>query len=121
MGDPFSSEAAFKEFLLSNNIATTPKIYRKTLEELLSTTTQKILFTHGDLSPMNIIGKEGRIIGIVDWGYAGWYPEQLEYVQFFRALSSDYRDYADVIFEKLNPAEHVIDYFLRTSDTTLRI
>jgi len=60
-------------------------------------------------------------MGIIDWKYAVWYPEHLECAQFFKTLSSDYRDYADVIFEKLYPTELVIDLFLRTSNTILRI
>ncbi|OAL35373.1 hypothetical protein AYO20_05424 [Fonsecaea nubica] len=100
-GGPFETEAAFNEFLLSNTISTTPPIYRKMLEDLLSTTKHKILLTHGDLSPTNIVVKEGQIVGIIDWEFAGWYPEYWEFVQFFRALYADYRDYADVIFDKL--------------------
>lgn len=111
-GGPFFSEAAFNEFLLGNTISTTPTIYRKMLKDLLSSTSHKVLFTHGDLSPTNIIVKEGRIVGIVDWEYAGWYPEHWEFVQFFRALYADYRDYADVIFETLYPAELMTDHFL---------
>jgi hypothetical protein len=45
------------------------------LEDLLSSMPHKILFTHRDLSPMSVIVKEGIIVGIVDWEYAGWYPE----------------------------------------------
>lgn len=111
-GGPFDGEAAFNNFLLSNTISSTPKIYRKMLEDLLSTTTHKILFTHGDLSPTNIIVKGGRIVGVVDWEYAGWYPEYWEFVQFFRALYVDYRDYADEIFETRYPAELMTDHFL---------
>lgn len=111
-GVPFFTEAAFNEFLLSNTISTTPTIYRKMLQHLVSTTAHKILFTHGDLSPTNIIVKEGRIVGIVDWEYAGWYPEYWEFVQFFRAVYADYRDYADIIFATLYPAELMADHFL---------
>lgn len=111
-GGPFPSEAEFNEVLRSNTISTTPPIYRMMLEGLLSNTAHKIVFTHGDLSPTTIIVKEGRIAGIVDWEYAGWYPEYWEFVQFFRALYDDYRDYAHVIFETLYPAELMIDHFV---------
>ncbi|KAH0847762.1 hypothetical protein FOPE_01070 [Fonsecaea pedrosoi] len=53
--------------------------------------------------------KEGQI---VDWEFAGWYPEHWEFVQSFRALYADYRDYADVIFEKVYSAELMVDHFL---------
>ena len=48
-------------------------------EELLPTTCP-IVFTHGDLNPRNIIVDPGskRIVGIIDWAWAGWYPEYWE-------------------------------------------
>lgn len=111
-GGPFLSEPAFNEFLLSNTISTTPTICRKMLQDLLTSTPHRILFTHGDLSPTNVMVKGGRIVGILDWEYAGWHPEYWEFVQFFRALYADYRDYADVIFESLYPAALMTDHFI---------
>lgn len=111
-GGPFVSEAAFNEFLLSNTISTTPAIYQKILKDLLSSAPHKTIFTHGDLSPTNIMVKAGRIVGIIDWEYAGWYPEYWEFVQFFRGLHGDYRDFADVIFETLYPVELMTDHFI---------
>ncbi|EXJ93673.1 hypothetical protein A1O1_02065 [Capronia coronata CBS 617.96] len=85
-GGPFYSEAAFNEFLLSNAISTMPQIYRKMIHDLLSAKTHKVVFTPGDLSSRNIMVKDGRIVGIIDWEYAGWYPEYWEFVRFFRAV-----------------------------------
>lgn len=39
-----------------------------------------IRFTHGDLSPGNIMIENGHVVGILDWQEAGWYPEYWEYV-----------------------------------------
>ncbi|KIW14225.1 hypothetical protein PV08_07007 [Exophiala spinifera] len=111
-GGPFLSETDFNKFLLSNTISTTPTIYRTMLEDVLSSRKHKIVFTHGDLSPTNIIVKEGQIVGIIDWEFAGWYPEYWESIQFFRALYTDYRDYAGVIFETLYPVEYMTDHFI---------
>ena len=38
-----------------------------------------LVFTHGDLNPFNIFVHEGRVVGIIDWGFAGWYPPYWEY------------------------------------------
>jgi aminoglycoside phosphotransferase len=46
-----------------------------------ATGTQSIVFTHGDLSPQNILVEGGHVSGIVDWEQAGWYPEYWEYVK----------------------------------------
>lgn len=32
------------------------------------------IFSHGDLTPWNIMVHNGRISGVVDWAEAGWYP-----------------------------------------------
>lgn len=37
------------------------------------------VFTHGDLNPSNIIVRDGKIVGIIDWEMAGWYPHYWEY------------------------------------------
>jgi aminoglycoside phosphotransferase (APT) family kinase protein len=36
---------------------------------------------HGDLAPQNIIVQEGKIVAIIDWETAGWFPEYWEYTQ----------------------------------------
>lgn len=110
-GGPFFNETDFVEFLLSNTISTSPKIYGKMLRERLSTS-HRIVLTHGDLSQKNILVREGRIVGLIDWEFAGWYPEYWEFVQFFRAGFSEYREYADMIFDRLYSDELMADHFL---------
>jgi len=38
-----------------------------------------LVFTHGDLSSLNILASGDDIVGIVDWETAGWYPAYWEY------------------------------------------
>lgn len=38
-----------------------------------------IRFTHGDLTPRNILVDGDEVMGIVDWETAGWYPSYWEY------------------------------------------
>ncbi|KAL7925549.1 kinase-like protein [Trichoderma austrokoningii] len=45
------------------------------------TTSYRTCFTHGDLVPRNIIVRNGRVAAIIDWGFAGWYPEYWEYTK----------------------------------------
>lgn len=40
-------------------------------------------FTHADLRPNNIMVKEGNITAIIDWEFAGWYPEYWEYTKMY--------------------------------------
>ncbi|KAB8209766.1 kinase-like domain-containing protein [Aspergillus parasiticus] len=41
----------------------------------------RICFTYADLSSRNIIMRDGKIAVIVDWQFAGWYPEYWEYTK----------------------------------------
>ncbi|RMZ77658.1 hypothetical protein DV738_g4251, partial [Chaetothyriales sp. CBS 135597] len=42
-------------------------------------------FSHSDLCPKNIlVAPDGHITGVVDWEYAGWYPDYWEYTKMRR-------------------------------------
>ncbi|KID84944.1 protein kinase subdomain-containing protein [Metarhizium guizhouense ARSEF 977] len=41
------------------------------------------VFTHGDLNPFNIMVRDGKIVAIIDWEFAGWYPHYWEYTSVF--------------------------------------
>lgn len=45
------------------------------------TASYRTCFTHGDLVPRNIIVRNGRVAAVIDWGFAGWYPEYWEYTK----------------------------------------
>ncbi|KAJ8119445.1 hypothetical protein ONZ43_g3600 [Nemania bipapillata] len=36
-------------------------------------------FSHGDLNPTNILVRDGKVVGIIDWEFSGWYPDYWEY------------------------------------------
>ncbi|KAM4066801.1 phosphotransferase enzyme family protein [Hirsutella rhossiliensis] len=62
----------------------------------------RIVLSHSELSPKNIIVNNGVIVSIIGWDYGGWYPEWWDYVKFFEAGTKlhDWHSYADEIFEK---------------------
>ncbi|ORY02288.1 kinase-like domain-containing protein [Clohesyomyces aquaticus] len=37
------------------------------------------VFTHGDFNPFNVKVRDGKVVGIIDWEFAGWYPNYWEY------------------------------------------
>lgn len=47
-----------------------------------------IVFTHGDIAARNIMVRDGRIVALLDWEFAGWYPEYWEYVFALRGLDN---------------------------------
>ncbi|KAJ5466077.1 hypothetical protein N7530_009864 [Penicillium desertorum] len=65
----------------------------------------KILFTHGDLHPGNIIVRTDGTVVLVDWGSAGFWPE---YWEFYRALHNPpWRASWDRMVEKFVPPFYV--------------
>ncbi|EFE32482.1 uncharacterized protein ARB_00667 [Trichophyton benhamiae CBS 112371] len=57
----------------------------------------KVVFTHGDLNPRNILAENGKITGIVDWENAGWFPEYWEYTKMHYTVRSVERWLVDVV------------------------
>lgn len=84
-GGPFDSEQQFNDFILGDIVKSAPEILRHYAKFALSDHHQ-IVFTHSDFSPRNILVEGGRVTAILDWEYAGWYPEHWEYVQALRQL-----------------------------------
>ncbi|KAF2717595.1 hypothetical protein K431DRAFT_196944, partial [Polychaeton citri CBS 116435] len=77
---PIVSEAQFKNFLLEDSWLPPARI-----NYIHSTMSggHRIVMTHGDLCPLNILVESDdrpRITGIVDWETAGAYPEYREYI-----------------------------------------
>jgi aminoglycoside phosphotransferase len=63
---PFKDQHDFVDFLYQGLPA----------QQLRHQTGYRICFTHGDLAMRNILVKDGKISGIVDWETAGWYVVQ---------------------------------------------
>ncbi|KAK1768748.1 kinase-like domain-containing protein [Phialemonium atrogriseum] len=47
-----------------------------------------IVFTHADIAARNIMVRDGRIVALLDWEFAGWYPEYWEYVFALRGMDN---------------------------------
>ncbi|KAJ5505974.1 hypothetical protein N7453_004931 [Penicillium expansum] len=43
-----------------------------------------LIFTHGDLSSLNILVRGDDVVGIIDWETAGWYPSYWEYTSAYQ-------------------------------------
>ncbi|EFR01046.1 serine/threonine protein kinase [Nannizzia gypsea CBS 118893] len=44
------------------------------------------VFTHGDMNPSNIIVQGDKVVGIIDWEFAGWYPSYWEYTSAYQVM-----------------------------------
>ena len=104
-------EIEFNDYLIASLVPSTPPALRGAFLRRLGTC-HRVVFTHGDLAPRNIIVRDGKIVGLLDWEDAGWYPECWEYVKFFQRTGTDVRDwwrYADDIFPEAY-ADELVDY-----------
>ncbi|KAJ5109907.1 hypothetical protein N7532_002552 [Penicillium argentinense] len=112
-GGPFDSEQQFNEFILGDIVKSAPKILRHYAKYALMDN-HDIVFTHSDLSPRNILVDGGRVTAIIDWEYAGWYPEHWEYIQALRQLKPmpDWPDYLSRILPPRFEREYIGMSFL---------
>lgn len=84
-GGPFDSEQEFNEFILGDIVKSAPDLLRHYAKFALMDN-HDIVFTHADFSPRNILVEGGQVTAILDWEYAGWYPEHWEYIHELRQL-----------------------------------
>ena len=77
---PFEDTQAFHSFL-RNGVDKAPPGHPE-IDEMISLQKQqwgRPVFTHGDLSSLNILLRGDEIVGIIDWETSGWYPPYWEY------------------------------------------
>lgn len=68
------------------------------------------IFTHGDLTSLNILVRGDKIVGVVDWETAGWYPSYWEYTTACQVnpRNSYWREHIDSFLEAM-PEELTMD------------
>ncbi|KAG8156826.1 hypothetical protein KVR01_013239 [Diaporthe batatas] len=59
------------------------RLYEGTLPDMLPRSEVSV-FTHGDLTPRNIIVEGSRVAGIIDWEDSGWFPDYWEYANIMK-------------------------------------
>jgi aminoglycoside phosphotransferase len=79
------TEAEFNEFIQTDFDTGFPGGYYDMLFSMLRDD-HKIVLTHGDLHPRNILIKDMVITGIIDWEFTGWYPEYWEYIKALKSV-----------------------------------
>jgi aminoglycoside phosphotransferase (APT) family kinase protein len=92
-GGPFYNEAEFNSFLLRDPLPRISSSYLRWMQSCLRDD-HKIVMTHGDLNPHNIIlQKEDdgsvSVSGLIDWALGGWYPEYWDAVKALNIRGTD--------------------------------
>lgn len=84
MTGPLDLEEAFNIAIIDAYESVVPKRHIRNFPiGMLSERDHSIVFSHGDLRPQNILVKDEKVIGVIDWEFSGWYPE---YWEFAKAL-----------------------------------
>lgn len=83
---PYDSEASFTQGIITALNNTLESGWTNTVCAMVGALSDhQIVLTHGDISPRNILVRDGKVVAILDWEMAGYYPEYWEYVKaFFR-------------------------------------
>ncbi|KAH7165417.1 hypothetical protein EDB81DRAFT_639908 [Dactylonectria macrodidyma] len=104
----YESPRQFTAFLLSSFYKSVPTKVALTFVTSLKTKGRQIL-SHSSLCPRNIIVHKEKIVWILGWDCAGFYPGWWDYVKFFEAWTrpenNDWYDYAGEIFTAEYPAQ----------------
>jgi len=78
-----------------------------------------IVFAHGDISSRNVQVRDGRIVALLDWETAGWYPDHWDYVFAMRGLDDvDWATLGNHV-PTLFPKRYDLEYILFTFITRL--
>jgi tRNA A-37 threonylcarbamoyl transferase component Bud32 len=124
-GEPFPPFASVEEFheRLGHEVVLKSQIHSHMWSDFEAVAKRRcrLKFTHGDIAPRNILVKNGRIVAIIDWESAGWYPEYWEYTRWASSnytSSQKWHDMRDVILDRY-PDELRVDEYLETVFTRL--
>ncbi|KAJ9657866.1 hypothetical protein H2198_004062 [Neophaeococcomyces mojaviensis] len=78
---PFHSNEEFHSFLRRHILLDdSTQVYGESVTQC-HTRQYRTCFSHGDLCPSNLMVRDGRIVAIIDWEFAGWYPEYWDYTK----------------------------------------
>jgi tRNA A-37 threonylcarbamoyl transferase component Bud32 len=79
---PYKDEATFNEGIITALKNTLTSGWVDTVCKMVGAlNSHEIVLTHGDISPRNIIVQGSKVVAILDWELAGYYPEYWEYVK----------------------------------------
>lgn len=104
---PFENIREFHEYLrggLHSDPSLDPEVNE--LIELQDEPWPPPTFTHGDLSSLNVLSQGDKIVGIIDWETAGWFPSYWEYTTACQVnpQNSFWREEIDKFLEPLPKA-----------------
>ncbi len=91
MGGEYGPYATIDTFNEAWGYKLIPKKYPEHREvfEKIAGRSWRIIFAHGDLGPHNLLWRDGKIVAVIDWEFAGWLPEYWDYTRIFKVIYPD--------------------------------
>ncbi|KAF3390735.1 hypothetical protein DPV78_011256 [Talaromyces pinophilus] len=93
---PLKSDSELRDRIYERYLHFGGRRFESQLPDMLPRS-DSFVFTHDDIAPRNImVDEQNKITGILDWEYAGWYPDYWEYAQIMRpAFQGDWSMWMD--------------------------
>ncbi|ATY60095.1 kinase-like domain [Cordyceps militaris] len=112
---PIMSVTEFEDFIFHGSNTTSP-LYVQLLRNLMPSSA-KIVLTHGDIRPANIMvrrdDKKWRVTAIIDWETGGFYPEYWEAVKATNMLTpGDHFDWYKYIPQSISPSQYAVPWLV---------
>ncbi|KAI6128910.1 kinase-like protein [Pisolithus croceorrhizus] len=119
---PIHNEAQFNDFLLHSPSSRAAQGHKSWLRSMLRTD-HRILFTHADLHPRNVMVVDRpdggvELSGLIDWEASGYYPEYWEHVKATNTRSiKDTSDWWDHLPPSIVGYDHdiVLDHVIEST------
>ncbi|KAG6210564.1 hypothetical protein E4U50_002631 [Claviceps purpurea] len=112
---PIKSVAEFEDFIFEFSNKATP-LYVELLRGLMPLS-NKIVFTHGDIRPANIMVRreDGKwtVTAIIDWEDSGFYPESWDAIKTANLLTSrEHFDWYKYIPQSISPNRYPVQWLV---------
>lgn len=115
---PYKDEQSFREGIIKALRSSQESPFTEIVAEFIRALPQhRIVLTHSDFTPRNILVRQGKVVAILDWEMAGYYPEYWEYIKAYYRPDWSFSWFQDRIVDQIlepYPLEHAI--FLHTRD-----
>lgn len=111
---PYRDETAFKEGLVYALQQRGHHAWFRMVASLIrSMRGNGIVFTHNDLTPSNILVRDGMVVGILDWEMCGFYPDYWEFVKAYAFAEGDgWWVKEDILDQILTPKMAELEFIL---------
>ncbi|KAF7562149.1 hypothetical protein G7046_g2001 [Stylonectria norvegica] len=111
-GGPFGSLGEFHDWLVRPpRRSQVESMYWHQITTQLSDN-YPIVFTHGDIAARNIMVRDGRIVALLDWEWAGWCPTYWEYALALRGMDNIDWETLGSHLPSLFPERYDLEYIL---------